>query len=87
MLKECHNAPKKNENVDSFDIAQSLTIVFSDIQDHGIDPETDFNLGWMCPLFKKKDPTEISNYQPITLINTDYKLLTKILALQLSDHV
>jgi Reverse transcriptase (RNA-dependent DNA polymerase) len=43
-------------------------------------------LGWMCPIFKKKDPMIISNYHPITLINTDYKLLTKVLALQLSDY-
>ena len=41
----------------------------------------------MCPIFKKKDPTDISNYCPITLINTDYKLLTKLLAIQLMDHV
>ena len=41
----------------------------------------------MCPLFKKKDPTEISNYRPITLLNTDYKLLTKVLAIQLMNHV
>ena len=61
-------------------------MVFRDIQNHGVDLGTDFNLGWMCPIFKKKDPTEISNYRPITLMNTDYKLLTKILALQLSDH-
>ena len=37
----------------------------------------------MCPIYKKKDPTEISNYGPITLLNTDYKLLKKTLSLQL----
>jgi hypothetical protein len=87
ILKEHHDTPKRNDNMESFDIARSLTMVFGDIQNHGVDLGTDFNLGWMCPIFKKKDPTEISNYRPITLINTDYKLLTKILALQLSDHV
>lgn len=41
----------------------------------------------MCPLYKKKDPTEISNYRPITLLNTDYRILTKALALQLVDEI
>ena len=41
----------------------------------------------MCPIFKKKDPTNISNYCPITLLNTDYKLLTKVLALQLMESI
>jgi len=40
----------------------------------------------MCPLFKKKDPTDICNYRPITLMNTDYKMLTKVLVLQLLNH-
>ena len=41
----------------------------------------------MCPIYKKKNPTEISNSRPITLLNTDYKLLTKTLTLQLVEPI
>jgi retron-type reverse transcriptase len=41
----------------------------------------------MCLIYKKKDCTKISNYKPITLLNTDYKILTKALALQLMDNI
>jgi len=41
----------------------------------------------MCPLYKKKDRTNIVNYRPITLLNTDYKIFTKALATQLAAEV
>lgn len=28
----------------------------------------------MCPIYKKKERTDISNYRPVTLLNTDYKI-------------
>ena len=71
----------------SFDVVKTLTLVFRDIQTNGVEKNSCFALGWMCPIYKKKDRTEISNYRPITLLNTDYKILTKVLALQLKDHI
>jgi Reverse transcriptase (RNA-dependent DNA polymerase) len=85
-LREWHNqdTPK---NKHTFNIAHVLMTVYTDIQQHSIDDSTDFMLGWMCPIYKKKDRTDISNYRPITLLNTDYKMLTKVLAIQLMEHI
>jgi len=38
----------------------------------------------MCPIYKKNDKTEISNYRPITVLNSDYKILTHALTNHLS---
>jgi exonuclease III len=70
-----------------FNIIKTLTLIFKDIQSHGVDPRSNFADGWMCPIYKKKDRTVIENYRPITLLNTDYKLLTKTLALQLTTKI
>ena len=78
---------KKNKNLPGFDIIGCLTNVFNDIQLHGTDPSTNFSLGWMCPIYKKKDRSQIENYRPITLLNTDYKTMTKALAVQLAFHI
>lgn len=71
----------------SFNIIKTLTMVLWDIQQNGVDEMTQFTLGWLCPIYKKKERSVISNYRPITLLNTDYKILTKVLVLQLCDHI
>jgi hypothetical protein len=81
------SAQKKNKNPPSFDIIGCLMNIFNDIQLHGVDPTTNFSLGWMCPIYKKKDCSRIENYCPITLLNTDYKTMTKALAMQLATHI
>lgn len=85
-LKTHHdNAAKAGK--EGFNITKVLTEVINDIQMNGVDTRTEFAMGWMCPIYKKKDPSEIGNYRPITLLNTDYKILTKVLAIQLTEHI
>ena len=71
----------------SFDIMGTATLIFQDIQSHGVHQDSDFTLSWMCPIYKKKDRADISNYRPITLLNTDYKWLTKVLSLKLIEEI
>jgi hypothetical protein len=74
------NGPAKR----TCDIVKVLTWVYNDIEDFGVLEDTAFALGWMCPLFKKKDRSDIANYRPITVLNADYKIFTKALANKLA---
>ena len=38
-------------------------------------------------LYKKKDRTDVRNYSPLTMLNTDYKVYTKVLANRLKTVV
>ncbi|KAF5331328.1 hypothetical protein D9611_011812 [Ephemerocybe angulata] len=70
---------------EAFNVVGALTAVVNDIEVNGIEPGTGFADGWMCPIYKKKARTDISNYRPITVLNTDYKIMTKSLTNRLSD--
>ena len=60
---------------------------FRDVAKNGIKAGTAFNKGWMCPIYKKKEADDIANYRPITILNMDYKILTKAIATRLTDIV
>ena len=74
-------------NKPTFNIIKALTRVFNDIEEHEVVSTTKFAEGWMCPLYKKKDKRQIANYRPITILNSDYKIFTKALAVKLAKIV
>jgi len=76
-----NNDPENKTEQEKFNIIKLTTVVFNDIQKYGLSRLTNFSTGWMCPIYKKNDKNEIANYRPITILNTDYKILTKVLAL------
>ena len=84
---------ENEENEDKPDIVKILHIIIKDIEKNGIekmnkeDKEKDreFTDGVMHLLFKKKEKWKIENYRPITLLNTDYKIYTKTIAIKLAN--
>jgi exonuclease III len=72
------------EGKEAFDIITMMARIFNDIELHGMVKDTNFSESWMCPLYKKNDKSNIANYRPISLINTDYKLMTKALSIKLA---
>ncbi|KAG0691781.1 hypothetical protein DFH29DRAFT_818936 [Suillus ampliporus] len=53
-LDQKHKSDQQEEKP-SFNVIKTLTTIINDIQIHGIDEQTEFSLGWMCPIYKKKD--------------------------------
>lgn len=64
----------------------SVITVYDDIQRYGVEEE-EFIKGIIYLLYKKKDKTKIENYRPITLLETDYKILTKVIAKRLGKFL
>ncbi len=69
----------------AFNVARALQRVYNDIERHGLLQGSRFAEGWICPIYKlKKDQRDIVNYRPITLLNTDYKIMTRVLAMRIA---
>lgn len=81
-LYKIWSTPKKDED---FSVTNMLTKVFNEIEDEGLVENSNFNEGSMFLLFKKGEKDRIENYRPITLSNSDYKLMTKAIANRLGE--
>jgi exonuclease III len=77
-------AQKTGNGRDALNVVFIMTAVYNDVQMNGVAKGTQFNKGWVCPLYKKKEKTDPANYRPITLLNSDYKIMTKALAMRLA---
>ena len=66
------------------DIYKMLNILYHNIRIEGI-TSTDFTKGAMALLYKKGKKNKIENYRPVTLLNADYKILTKMLSKRLGE--
>ncbi|KAF5325465.1 hypothetical protein D9619_009740 [Psilocybe cf. subviscida] len=84
-LNKIYEGTSDTEETTSFDVLDLLTEVFLDIAKHGVHEATNFTEGWMCPLYKKNDKNDIANYRPLTILNTDYKLFTKVWAMRFAQ--
>ena len=85
LLHQQYKSAKENEQHKYCNITSTLAKVFKHISEHGLTEGTDFNEGWMCPIYKKKEADNVANYRPITILNTDYKILTKAIATRLTN--
>ncbi len=86
LYKEIHKLYKQNANEKKpcLDIIALLRTAYNNIVANGI-TTPNFQDGWLCPLYKKSDCCEIPNYQPIMVLNSEYKILTTAIMTRLAE--
>ncbi len=68
-------------------VAPILWKVYRSMEESGVMPES-MGLGVITILYKNKgSPLKLENYRPLSLLNTDYKILTKVLANRIKEVV
>ena len=78
--------PNKFYKTYSVFLADILAEVFNESHTHGELPAT-CTQGIISVLYKKKDREDPRNYRPITLLNNDYKILTRVLTRRMNEAV
>ncbi|KAE9175492.1 hypothetical protein PF002_g28779 [Phytophthora fragariae] len=68
------------------DLRPILTTLFNKWMEGGTFPRS-FQQGYIFSIKKKGDPTDPPNYRPIALLNSDYKVLTKIFTKRLRGRI
>ena len=87
LLHQQYKSAGEKERHKYCNIARVMAQIFADVSARGITEGTGFNEGWMCPIYKKKEADNIANYRPITILNTDYKVLAKAIATRLTEVI
>lgn len=72
----------KNDAKNTPDVVGTFCKIFHHIEAQGVQIKN-FTEGIMSILYKKGDKLEAKNYRPVTLLNTDYKIMTKTIAIEL----
>jgi hypothetical protein len=60
-------------------VAPRLHQMLLEAQDERKFPESFFAAGDISVLYKKGDPRDVRNYRPITLLQVDYKIYSKVI--------
>jgi len=77
---------RKDQEINSKHNKNTKKEIYNEIEDKGLKNQN-FILETIFLLYKKKEKTKIENYRPITLTNTNYKILTKTIATKLEKLV
>ena len=66
-------------------IIKPLTLIINQIMKTGVFPNK-MKLAKVIPIYKKEDPTQVTNYRPISLLPVLSKVVEKTIAKQLSEY-
>jgi hypothetical protein len=86
MSTDCNNISMKLLKFVSYEISVPLSHVFKLSIESGIFPDK-FKKSRVVPIFKCGDPKNCDNYRPIALVNSFSKILEKMIAIDLYNHL